>query len=55
VAERVVERVDESLKADIMHWAAFYVSCLVCEWLVSKMHVFTGNEDADWKQEDLSS
>ncbi|KAL0954298.1 hypothetical protein HGRIS_003300 [Hohenbuehelia grisea] len=24
VAERVVERVDESLKADIMHWAAFY-------------------------------
>jgi hypothetical protein len=22
----VVERVDESLKADIMHWAAFYVS-----------------------------
>ena len=26
VAERVVERVDESIKADIMHWAAFYVS-----------------------------
>lgn len=25
VAERVVERVDEALKADIMHWAAFYV------------------------------
>ncbi|RDB25920.1 Replication factor C subunit 5 [Hypsizygus marmoreus] len=24
VAERVVERVDESLKADVMHWAAFY-------------------------------
>ncbi|KAF9493136.1 P-loop containing nucleoside triphosphate hydrolase protein [Pleurotus eryngii] len=24
VAERVVERVDEALKADIMHWAAFY-------------------------------
>ncbi|KAF9004054.1 P-loop containing nucleoside triphosphate hydrolase protein [Cyathus striatus] len=24
VAERVVERVDESLKADIMHWTAFY-------------------------------
>ncbi|KXN86052.1 Replication factor C subunit 5, partial [Leucoagaricus sp. SymC.cos] len=24
VAEHVVERVDESLKADIMHWAAFY-------------------------------
>ncbi|TFK36633.1 P-loop containing nucleoside triphosphate hydrolase protein [Crucibulum laeve] len=24
VAERVVERVDESLKAEIMHWAAFY-------------------------------
>ncbi|GLB40259.1 putative P-loop containing nucleoside triphosphate hydrolase protein [Lyophyllum shimeji] len=24
VAERVVEKVDESLKADIMHWAAFY-------------------------------
>lgn len=29
VADRVVERVDESLKADIMHWAAFYVSNLV--------------------------
>ncbi len=26
MAERVVERVDESLKADIMHWATFYVS-----------------------------
>jgi replication factor C subunit 3/5 len=26
VADRVVERVDESLKADIMHWAAIYVS-----------------------------
>ncbi|EDR10083.1 uncharacterized protein LACBIDRAFT_318048 [Laccaria bicolor S238N-H82] len=24
VAERVVEKVDESLKADVMHWAAFY-------------------------------
>ncbi|KAF9222631.1 P-loop containing nucleoside triphosphate hydrolase protein [Gyrodon lividus] len=24
VAERVVERVDEALKADVMHWAAFY-------------------------------
>ncbi|KAL5526433.1 RFC5_2 [Sanghuangporus sanghuang] len=24
VAERVVERVDESIKADIMHWTAFY-------------------------------
>ncbi|KAG1771162.1 P-loop containing nucleoside triphosphate hydrolase protein [Suillus placidus] len=24
VAERVVERVDEAMKADIMHWAAFY-------------------------------
>jgi len=24
VAERVVERVDESLKADVMHWAAIY-------------------------------
>ena len=26
IAERVVDRVDESLKADIMHWAAVYVS-----------------------------
>lgn len=25
VADRVVERVDEALKADVMHWAAFYV------------------------------
>lgn len=25
VAERVVDKVDEALKADIMHWAAFYV------------------------------
>jgi replication factor C subunit 3/5 len=25
VAERVVDRVDEALKADIMHWAAIYV------------------------------
>ncbi|EAU83080.2 DNA clamp loader [Coprinopsis cinerea okayama7 len=24
IAERVVEKVDESLKADVMHWAAFY-------------------------------
>lgn len=26
VADRVVERVDEAMKADIMHWAAIYVS-----------------------------
>ena len=34
VAERVVERVDEVMKADIMHWAAVYVSplCLFC-WI----------------------
>lgn len=25
VADRVVDRVDEALKADVMHWAAFYV------------------------------
>lgn len=25
MAERVVDKVDEALKADIMHWAAFYV------------------------------
>ena len=30
VAERVVERVDEAMKADIMHWAAFYVSYPFC-------------------------
>lgn len=28
MAERVVERVDENLKADIMYWAMFYVSLL---------------------------
>lgn len=26
VADRVVERVDEAIKADVMHWAAVYVS-----------------------------
>lgn len=25
IAHRVVDKVDESLKGDIMHWAAFYV------------------------------
>ena len=25
IADRVVQKVDESLKADIMHWAAIYV------------------------------
>ena len=25
IADRVVEQVDEALKADIMHWAAIYV------------------------------
>ena len=25
VAERVVDKVDEKIKADVMHWAAFYV------------------------------
>lgn len=30
IAHRVVDKVDESLKGDIMHWAAFYVRvCLV--------------------------
>lgn len=31
IAERVVERVDETIKPDIMHWAAFYVSSPVNE------------------------
>lgn len=31
IAERVVERVDETIKPDVMHWAAFYVSDLVIE------------------------
>lgn len=27
VADRVVDKVDESIKADVMHWVAVYVSC----------------------------
>ena len=26
IADRVVDRVDEHLKAEVMHWAAVYVS-----------------------------
>lgn len=29
IADRLVDRVDEGLKADIMHWAAVYVRSLV--------------------------
>lgn len=29
IADRVVEQVDEALKADIMHWAAVYVGVTV--------------------------
>jgi replication factor C subunit 3/5 len=32
VADEIVRRVDEPLKADIMHWAAIYVSCIVSFW-----------------------
>ena len=40
VAERVVERVDESLKPEIMHWAAFYVSVLEKFYLAPQCTVF---------------
>ena len=32
IAERVTEKVDEAIKADIMHWATFYVRSpfLIC-------------------------
>ncbi|KAG1784569.1 P-loop containing nucleoside triphosphate hydrolase protein [Suillus plorans] len=36
VAERVVERVDEAMKADVMHWAAFYIYHLEA-WVVKVM------------------
>lgn len=29
IAERVTDKVDESIKADIVHWAAFYVCPLL--------------------------
>ena len=32
IADRVVEQVDEALKADIMHWAAIYV----CHVIISQ-------------------
>ena len=40
VAERVVERVDEALKADIMHWAAFYVRFSIPNILTHNLNYF---------------
>lgn len=52
VAERVVERVDEAMKADVMHWAAFYVRGRRLNLSVSYM--CTGDPNATWQQKDLS-
>lgn len=55
MAERVVERVDESLKADVMHWAAFYVGDLYARCYLLTRFAFAGGADAQWEQENLSS
>ena len=55
VAERVVERVDEALKADIMHWAAFYVGFLIPVIQVYNLKLFLGGSNAKWEQENLPS
>jgi hypothetical protein len=53
VAERVVERVDEALKADIMHWAAFYVR-FFDDSPEQQFILFLGGSNANWKQENIS-
>ena len=55
VAERVVERVDEALKADIMHWAAFYVKFLIPIIQTHYLKLFLGGSNANWEQENLPS
>lgn len=55
MAERVVERVDESLKADIMHWAAIYVGHTFTRKNNSRMTLpCIGGSHAHREQEDLS-
>lgn len=42
IAERIVERVDEALKADVMHWAAIYVRLADKSGLVKFTIVYAG-------------
>jgi hypothetical protein len=52
----VVERVDESLKADIMHWAAIYVRGIGLFASVFWLYVIeTGGSNAPGKQENIPS
>lgn len=41
----MVERVDESLKADIMHWAAFYVSVSNVDRLIRWTHIVRRSQE----------
>jgi hypothetical protein len=54
IAERMVEKVDDQLKEQIVHWAAYYVRTsqpLVDEDMVDPR---TGTEDEDGLEEDFS-
>ena len=51
-----MERVDEALKADIMHWAAFYVRFSIPIIQTHNLkYIYLGGSNANWEQEDLPS
>lgn len=54
MAERVVERVDEAIKADVMHWAAIYVSHIFVQVIHNLNRLLLGSTHAHWEQEDIS-
>ena len=54
VADRIVERVDDAIKADIMHWAAFYVSDTRWRQVILLLTALnTGSPDATRQKEDI--
>lgn len=69
ITERLVVRVDDLLKPDVIRWAAFYVRLLLPRFFLfeipsNQASLLTisncllwrrvGTEDEGWKQEDLS-
>jgi hypothetical protein len=56
VAERVVERVDDSIKAEVMHYAAEYVSTFLpapISSIVDRL-LHSGITNETWEQNDIS-
>lgn len=52
ISERLVEKVDDTIKPQIIHWAAYYVSLFVNLPSICLI-IFAGVEDADGIEENF--